>query len=285
MMKAVLTVLALLVCVGSGWASHRVALPVAETGEVLLEQAFDLALAQEIQSLVSTPLTPSRLDLVVTALAPERGSFVLGYSEAAVEDNATVEGRVLDVRMHSDLVRQRLRELGVLFTATSPQSYVLRLTGVEPSRTKRLGALQEMSGLQPVAVGGEELPVLALSQFGDWTGVLSSGEWSYSHTAKSLDEVWLSIWKMYFNRTVAGMSGGPGVVVRVSGWLSSQGPMEFDRLMDSWHAEVTQKALVTVEMDATGMVGMWRIQTSTRNALERRLKEAAAAQGLVLDLR
>lgn len=285
MLQFMMVTLALLLCAGSGWAGQRVPLPLAETGEPLLEQAFDLALIQEIKAIVPAELSPARLELIASVLSAERSGFIQGYSEAAADGNATVEGRMLDVRMRSDLVRQRLRELGVLSSATSPQPYVLRLSGVEPSRTKRLGPLQELSGLRPVAVGEDSLPMLTLSQFGDWTGTLSRGDWRVTHTAKNLDEVWLTVWKAYFSRTASAASGEGGVLVRVSGWLSSQGPMEFDRLLDAWRDEITAKTLVGVEMDETGMVGVWRIQTPSRGALERRLKDAVAAQGLVLDLR
>lgn len=104
------------------------------------------------------------------------------------------------MRIHTDALRARLREMGVAFTALAPWPYVLQLSWVEPSRTKRLGFLQELSGLRPVAAGGEDVPVLALSQAGAWTGVLTLGPWSATHTAKSSDEVWLTVWKGYFSR-------------------------------------------------------------------------------------
>jgi hypothetical protein len=55
--------------------------------------------------------------------------------------------------------------------------------------------------------------------------------------------------------------------------------------MDSWGAEVDQKTLVGVEMDGPGMAGVWRIQTRSRDALVRRLGDAAKAQGLSVEIR
>lgn len=284
-------------------ADQRVVVPVdgGEGQPSALERGFDAALAQEVQVLVGTPLSPSRLKAVMSVLSAERNTFVRGYSEVAGGSANATEGNAnatatdanatsgaslaVDVRIHAEGLKTRLRELGVMFTASAPLPYVLELSGVEPSRTKRLGALQELSGLKPLPVGAADVPVLKLSQMGAWTGVLSLGEWNATHSAKTLDEVWLAVWKSYFSRPGILAKGESGLLVRVSGWLSSMGPMEFDRLMDSWSDEIQYKTLVGVEMDGPGMVGVWRVQTRSRDALARRLGDAAKAQGLTLEIR
>lgn len=267
-------------------AGQRVSVPAGENGTAVLEQGFARALAQEVQTLVSPSLSASRLQAVMEVLGPEQRAFVRGYSEVVPADgNATDGNMTLDVRVNTPALRTRLRELGVLFTAASPLPYVLRLSGVEPARTRRLGVLQELSGLTPVSAAGADVPVLHLSQAGAWSGVLSLGDWRATHTAKTLDEVWLAVWKNYFSRPGFGTPVGTTLTVRVSGWLSSMGPMEFDRLMDSWDAEVLDKNLVGVEMDGPGMAGVWRVQARSREALARRLSDAVKAQGLTLEIR
>ena len=276
-------------------ADQRVSVPLAagEDRAAAVERAFDEALGLEARAIAGPSLTDGRLQAVMDVLARERDALVLGYREgvpaaSAVPGeggNATAESLTLDVRVDSAGLKARLRELGVLSTLSGPLPYVLRLSGVEPSRTKRLGALQQLSGLQPVAAAGEGVPVLTLSQAGAWTGSLSMGEWSVAKTAKTLDEVWLAVWKEYFSRPAALSAGGAGLVVRVSGWLSSMGPMEFDALMAGWAAEVDHRTLVGVEMDGPGMVGVWQVQTRSRDALVRRLQDAAKAQGLTVEIR
>jgi hypothetical protein len=255
-----------------------------------LERAFDAALAQEVEAVLGVRLAPSRMTILMEVLGRDRDTLILGYNEVSTEGdtealNATELTRTLVVRIHDAGLRNRLRDLGVMFTAGSPWQYVLQLSGVEPSRTKRLGALQELSGLAPAPAGGQDVPVLTLSQLGAWSGVLTLGEWRSSHTAKTLDEVWFAVWKDYFSRPGLAVRGESGLLVRVSGWLSSMGPMEFDRLMDSWREEVQHKTLVGVEMDGPGMVGVWRVQTRSRDALTKRLAGAAKAQGLTVEIR
>lgn len=269
-------------------ADQRVSVPVGEdeTSAVAREKGFVMALSQEIQAMVIPALNPSRLKAVMGVLAPEQGAFVRGYSEvASAEGNATQGTLTLDVRVNAEALKIRLRELGVLYTAAAPQPYVLQLSGVEPSRTKRLGHLQELSGLKPVPAAGEDVPVLNLSQPGGWTGTLRLGDWTATHSAKTLDEVWLAVWRSYFSRSGLPVTGGSALTVRVSGWLSSMGPMEFDKLMDSWGTEIVDKSLVGVEMEGAGMVGVWRVQARSREALSRRLADAVKAQGLVLEIR
>ena len=291
--------LALMVWSSTSWADQRIVMPLAE-GEsrtAAVERAFDQALAQEVRDITGASLSEARLKTVMEILSRERDALVLGYSEAAQTapadtppeappaENATAEAVTLDVRVHGPALKARLRDLGVLSTLSGALPYVLHLSGVEPSRTKRLGALQELSGLTPVAAAGPDVPVLTLSQAGTWTGVLSMGEWSSTRSAKTLDEVWLAVWKEYFSRSGVVSAGGSGLEVRVSGWLSSMGPMEFDTLMAGWAAEVDHATLVGVEMDGPGMVGVWRIQTRSRESLVRRLEDAAKARGLTVEIR
>jgi hypothetical protein len=271
-------------------ADQQVRVPVesAEGQASFVDRAFDAALTQEIEAVLGSPLAQSRMETLMGILSKERDSLILGYSEVqAVGDavNATEAFRTLMVRIHGPGLKTRLRDLGVMFTARNQWPYVLQLSGVEPSRTKRLGALQELSGLKPTVISAQDVPVLALSQLGAWTGVLTLGEWRSTHTAKTLDEVWLAVWKDYFSRSGLNVQGESGLLVRVSGWLSSMGPMEFDRLMDSWSEEVQRKTLLGVEMDGAGMVGVWRVQTRSRDALARRLGDAAKTQGLTVEVR
>ncbi|UTF49091.1 hypothetical protein NLA06_10940 [Desulfomicrobium sp. ZS1] len=271
-------------------ADQQVRVPVesAEGQASFVDRAFDAALTQEIEAVLGTQLAQSRMETLMGILSKERDSLILGYSEAhAAGDavNATEAFRTLTVRIHEAGLKTRLQGLGVMFTARDQWPYVLQLSGVEPSRTKRLGALQELSGLRPTVIQAPDVPVLALSQLGAWTGVLTLGEWRSTHTAKTLDEVWLAVWKDYFSRSGLNVQGESGLLVRVSGWLSSMGPMEFDRLMDSWSEEVQRKTLLGVEMDGAGMVGVWRVQTRSRDALARRLGDAAKTQGLTVEVR
>lgn len=289
MSRYVLCLMVLLGCVLPAVADQRVSVAVdaGESREALVARAFDTALEQEVDALLGTQLAPSRKKTLMEILSKERETLILGYSEdeAAAEANATGLTRAMTVRVHGAGLKARLRDMGVMFTLKDSKPYVLQLSGVEPSRTKRLGALQELSGLKPVAAAAQGVPVLALSQMGAWTGVLSLGEWRTSHTAKTLDEVWLAVWKNYFSRPGVAAQGESGLLVRVSGWLSSMGPMEFDKLMDTWNEEIGQKTLVGVEMEGSGMVGVWRVQTRSRDALARRLGDAAKTQGLTVEIR
>lgn len=291
MSRYVLCLMVLLGCVLPAVADQRVSVAVdaGESREALVARAFDTALEQEVDALLGTQLAPSRKKTLMEILSKERETLILGYSEdeaaAEAEANATGLTRAMTVRIHGAGLKARLRDMGVMFTLKDSKPYVLQLSGVEPSRTKRLGALQELSGLKPVAAAAQGVPVLALSQMGAWTGVLSLGEWRTSHTAKTLDEVWLAVWKNYFSRPGVAAQGESGLLVRVSGWLSSMGPMEFDKLMDTWNEEIGQKTLVGVEMEGSGMVGVWRVQTRSRDALARRLGDAAKTQGLTVEIR
>jgi len=273
---------------GRALADQRVSVPVGEgdTRASLVDKGFAAALPLEVQGAVGGVLAPSRLKAVTDVLAAERNGLLLGYREIPAADaNATSVEVTYEMRIDGSGLRNRLRDLGVLSTASGPKPYVLDLSGVAPAKTKRLGALQELTGVKPVPAAGEDVPVLRLSESGAWTGVLSQGAWSATQSARKLDDVWLALWKAYFSRPDRQATGASGLEVRISGWLSSMGPMEFDRFMDSWTAEIDRKSLVGVQMEGAGMAGVWRVQARSRDAFVRRLDEAAKAQGLKVEVR
>jgi hypothetical protein len=284
--------LALMLCATAAFADQRVEVELSGAGsrQEAIEKGFDKALSMEVSAMA--PVSASRLEAVMGVLKGERDALVSGYgevstSERPLEDgtNATAAFLSMDVRINAARLKTRLRELGVMSTLSAPQPYVLRLSGVDPAETTGLGRLQELSGLRSVAAADEGVPVLSLSRGGAWYAALTSGEWSATRSGKSLDEAWLSVWKDFFMRPSRQSAQGQGLEVRVSGWLSSMGPMEFDRLMDTWDAEIDHKDLLGVEMDGPGMTGDWRIRTGSRPAFEQRLGDAARAQGLSVEIR
>lgn len=270
-----------------------------EKEEAVLNRAFDQAIALEMDDILGSALPGDRRRKIMTILAAERNTIVRGYSAApGAEDAANAsdaenaseavhpETLTVNVRIQREELRARLREMGILATVRAPLPYVLLLENVEPSRTARLGFLQDVSGLHPVGAAGAEVPVLRLTQFGDWRGTLSLGPWNATRESRSLDDVWFFLWKEYFTRPGSLTQQDLGLGVRISGWASSDGPMEFDRLMDRWNAEIDQKTLTGMEMHGGGMAAVWRIRprSDSKDALLTRLKDAARAQGLRLEI-
>lgn len=250
-----------------------------------LNIAFDTAIAQEMDDLLGGSLTSSRKSLIMSVLGVERNVLVSGYNEVALDHDHGAE-KMLLVRISASALRKRLQELGVLATMHEPRPYVLTLSGVEPSLTKRLGALQELSGLVPQSTAeGQNIPELKLSWAETWMGILFYGESQAYHSAKTLDEVWFTLWKAYFSRSdKVQEQGATALYISISGWLSGHGPMDFDRMLDTWSTEIDQKSLVGVEMDGPGMVATWLIQSRDKGQLLRKLEDTVRAQGLSLEI-
>ncbi|NLY41788.1 MAG: hypothetical protein GX055_09235 [Desulfovibrionales bacterium] len=254
--------------------------------EQFVNQGLEQAITQEIAALLPA-VSPERLNALAAHLHTGRDALILGYSDVTALSNATDGHLVLDVRTNTDAIYTYLRDMGVLYTASGPKPYGLILDGVEPGRTKRLGPLQELSGLRPTGAVRADMPVLRLAQEppGAWTGVLTQGEWSVTRTAKVLDDVWFGLWQEFFARPEAALTQTDGtVMVRVSGWVSSIGPMQFDTLMNSWSAEIVRKELIKVDMDTLGLAALWSVQPRNLDALRAQLQNAAQAQGLHVEI-
>lgn len=275
-------------CVGLAaqcWAGQIVVLPADQAGTPAerMEFGYEAALRQELRAQLGADFSSRRIEAIMDVLRPERDFLARGYSEVPRGDANATNGTVsLDVHVDVPGLRNRLHDMGVLATRGSHMQYVLRLENVDPARTKRLGVLQMISGLRPVPVAPSGVPVLQLGLAGQWRGELVLGDRSITRTARDLDDVWFGLWKVYFAQAGAGEADGNTVVITVSGWLSSTGPMEFDEQLNGWNAEIGSKSLVGVDMTGPGMSGTWRILARDRKALLQRLQDTARAQELTL---
>lgn len=253
-----------------------------------LYAAFDTAIGQEMEAILGRTLPSSRKALILSVLSADRNSLVTGYKEVAVlESTNSATAKKLSVRISTSVLYKRLQELGVVATIDTPMFYALTFSGVEPSLTKGLGVLQEISGLVPRSLPeeGQSIPELKLSKTDVWMGVLSYQQWQSSHSAQTLDEVWFELWKAYFSRPdLAQAATSNTLQVRISGWLSGQGPMEFDRMLETWSADIGHKSLVGVEMDGPGLSATWSIVPRSREGVLQKLEEAVRFQGLVLEI-
>lgn len=253
-----------------------------------LYAAFDTAIGQEMEAILGRTLPSSRKALILSVLSADRNSLVTGYKEVAVlESTNSTTAKKLSVRISTSVLYKRLQELGVVATIDTPMFYALTFSGVEPSLTKGLGVLQEISGLVPRSLPeeGQSIPELKLSKTDVWMGVLSYQQWQSSHSAQTLDEVWFELWKAYFSRPdLAQAATSNTLQVRISGWLSGQGPMEFDRMLETWSADIGHKSLVGVEMDGPGLSATWSIVPRSREGVLQKLEEAVRFQGLVLEI-
>jgi hypothetical protein len=253
-----------------------------------LYAAFDTAIGQEMEAILGRTLPSSRKALILSVLSADRNSLVTGYKEVAVlESTNSTTAKKLSVRISTSVLHKRLQELGVVATIDTPMFYALTFSGVEPSLTKGLGVLQEISGLVPRSLPeeGQSIPELKLSKTDVWMGVLSYQQWQSSHSAQTLDEVWFELWKAYFSRPdLAQAATSNTLQVRISGWLSGQGPMEFDRMLETWSADIGHKSLVGVEMDGPGLSATWSIVPRSREGVLQKLEEAVRFQGLVLEI-
>lgn len=270
-------------------ADQRVDIAINGTDSVyeqVVVQGLEQAIALELAAMLPA-VAPERLSALAAHVQTVRDALILGYSDVTAASNATEGHLVLDVHVNTDALYAQVRDLGVLYTASGPKPYALVLDGVEPGRTKRLGPLQELSGLRPADTITPSMPVLRLAQEppGAWTGVLTLGDWSVTRTAKVVDDVWFGVWKEFFSRPGAAQALGDGTVtVQVSGWMSSAGPMQFDALMNSWNAEIVRKELVQVDMDTLGLTARWSVLPRNLEALRAKLHNAAQAQDLRVDV-
>jgi hypothetical protein len=149
-----------------------------ESRDSMLDRAFDQALALEVDEILGEAIPVSRKEKIMAVLVPQRSVLVRGYSETGRAEEAPLSGEgnesaenaqawTVKVHVQREDLRTCLREMGVLATIRAPLPYVLVLEDVDSSRTARLAFLQELSGMQPVGAGGEETPVLRLTQFGE----------------------------------------------------------------------------------------------------------------------
>lgn len=310
-------VLLLLFC-GAVMASAeqiRVLIPADENATAMdirqkaLEQGFVEAVTRAVNSMLPSPLSVERTDLLKEYYTGKAARFVLGYKELGARTSD--EGFVLDLDVNIDRrgVRRSVEELGLFRTADAPVKATVNapadLTEEEIEFLKGLQLLYNIAVPASTIIGGDNAtavdtapvvnatsdnataaldaqPFLTLERLTKqgFSATLVDGEKTWRGRGQTMDVAWHAVWRQYFYSKAALVKTSDLVKVSVSGWFNPDGVQEFDGVIRGWVGAVTTAKLLEMDMESSGVSAVWEVKPASMNLLQSRLKAYLPERGL-----
>jgi hypothetical protein len=254
-----------------------------------MHAGFLQGVVQQVGELLAAPMDSDQAELFRAYMQERVADLVTGYSVLKMVrvDEPPALDLVLSVTLNVPEIKNHLKELGILYTCTDPVATTMTLSGVNGTDWQRLEELKTLTGVMVIFSGqqadtdGVDLQIVK-SDASAWRGELTAFDKRFSSRGRSLDEVWIALWKEYFklDRVVAGTFHT--VRFKVDGWYVPEGVSYFDTLLPTWKKLVEQADLVKIEMGAESLGGLWEVRTRDVLVLRARLERFLADKGLRL---
>ncbi len=243
------------------------------------DAAFVQAVSQEAAAMLPADMSEQRKGLLAAHLAPLAASFVTGYQENAARTDESGLSLTLSVDVNKKALRDHLRGLGLLRSGGGPLFVDLRqlssMNAQESETLKSLLALSDMTQSQG------SMPELTLERVdGRWKGTLRSGDAALAEMHPDLSSMWFAIWGKYFHRQASPAATAGVSQLRMTGWFSADGALEFDQAMRAWEDVAQDVRLLELDVQTSGVSGLWSIGITDRAGFESRLKDAVKGRNL-----
>lgn len=247
------------------------------------ESAFAQAVFREALKLLPAEPGPDQQAKLQEYLTGRALQYVTGYQELGSAQDTDGLRLSMNVEVNRTALRDFLRRCGAYYTVGHPQPYDLvsavPLTAEQETQLNDLallGGLSRQPGAQPEFVLERGVGSL-------WKGTLRSAATQVSDMGADLPTLWLKLWGRWFATQSAPAAGG-GMILTVSGWFSPDGAAEFHRVLRSWDNAVQDAQLLELDLQTSGVTGIWRVRVLDAAALDGLLKGYLPSRGLTQTL-
>lgn len=236
-----------------------------------LDKGFCKAVFQAALNELPGTLPEDRAVVLDDFLCAEASDYVLGYKEIEVTPGEDGLSMVLDVDLNLEALKNRLRQIGVYYTASKLLPYQITLSGGTPDDWNMLGDLQKLTGVS-ASVGSGLTFGAEQSKNGYWSGSLVLGQEKWTARSKDFKRLWLSLWSKYFARLGDRNKDLALAKVTVWGWYTPDGVMDFNNKLKTMGNLIESPVLASIVMTPVGIKAGWEGQVLNRPALEDKLK-------------
>jgi len=287
-LSLLLTALALAVLCQTARAEEvRVFKPMEEgmTAMSLRSQAqaegFAQAVLDAAQVMLPAPLNEVRTEYFREYLNGRAEPYIQGYRVLSTEASDAGVILRLDVTVNKPALREGLRRLGLMASATQPVPAALVVPDDldEENRT----AVQHLVVLTGVQVEPSALPRVTIERAkekGVFRGRLETADREWMAVGKDIATLWFDMWGHYFGRESAAAVKGGGQVLDVTGWFSPDAALEFDRVLRNWDSSVQDVELVELDMQPSGVGATWSFRVLDGARLDGLLRGFLPQRGL-----
>lgn len=288
--KYIVMVAALCLAVQAGAAEVRVFKPVEEGQSPMqlrqqaMKEGFAQAITREAVRMVPGELGEVRTGLLQAYFQEYGQPFIQGYK--VVSSEAMDAGLILqlDVSVNRLLLRQKVQGMGLMATVGSPQEATVAWP--EAMSEEAVAELVQLMTLTGVRQSPETYPhfVLEIGPEQSYRGRLVFDEREWTAVDKSLTMVWFDLWRRFFSRAEVAEVQVDRQMLTVNGWFTPDATLEFDRVLRGWDSAVQEVELVGMDMQPTGVGGVWSVRLLNVERLKMQLDAFLPQRGLSYQL-
>lgn len=245
-----------------------------------LAEGFALAVVDVAQGMLPAPLNETRTELFKKYLMTYGKPYIQGYK--VLSSQSTEAGLILslDVTVNRKSLRAGLKRMGLFQTALKPQ--VASVTWPEDLTEEQRAEVQDLIIMTGIQIEQNTFPSLAFERFQkkQFKARLVVDGSEKTTVGKDLSTLWTGLWGNYFNRSAAVEARTGLEQLVVTGWFAPDAVLEFDRVLRSWDTAVQDAKLIEMDMQPTGVGGVWEVKLLNAERLQVLLKSVLPQRGL-----
>ena len=249
-----------------------------------LNEGFAKAILEEAFVMLPGSLDEVRSESLRLYFMDRAKPFIQGYK--VLSSQAMDAGLILtlDVRVNRGGLRKELERLGLF--VTSVDEVGADVTWPEDATEDEAALMQRLINMTGVSQIQGETPRVLIERGPETTyrGTIFLAEGERSLVGKDLSAVWVELWAYHFNRKTAEAVAVARDALTVSGWFSPDAALEFDRVLRSWDTAVREVKLVELDMQTSGVGGVWELRPIDRTRFETMLEGFLPQRGLSFQL-
>jgi hypothetical protein len=244
-----------------------------------MNEAFAEAVHKEALRLLP-PLGEKRSALLREELKEKAGYYVLGYDKVQTEPSEDGLTMRMNVKINRQALRDGLKAMGVFSTARERLSTDVRVKGLNEEDRMKLKGLMLLTGIDPSSDVDSPAIMISKDEKEMFDAQMRIPGRVWRGRGKDLGVVWNDLWKRYFTRQMAQAPKTGMATLRIAGWFTPDGVREFDRILRKWDGALSDVQLLELDMQASGVSGIWSAHILNRELLTGRLEAFLPDRGL-----
>lgn len=249
-----------------------------------MAESFALAVLDEAKLMLPGEMDEVRSELFKNYMTEHAKPYIQGYK--ILSSQASEEGIILslDVRVNKKVLRDGLKSMGLFSTSTEPLA--ASVAWPEDLDEESLVKVQELLTLTGIQVVQGVFPSFVFEPGPEKTfkGRLELEDQEWMSINKDMSVVWFDLWGRYFNKSEGSRVQADVKTLSVGGWFSPDAALEFDRVLKGWDSAVQEVKLVELDMQPTGVGGLWEFRLLDAGRLEMLLGAYLPQRGLTYQL-
>lgn len=221
-------------------------------------------------------------------IAPGLISNVTELEPTPLEDGR-IKG-IFDIPIRKKALYRLLRELGILYTTSSLQPYLLNVHTVsdETSFMDKLILLEQVTGVvrnDKFDNSSNKIELELNFKDGMWIAKLLGGSQPIQACGSSVDIIWREVWgEFFFQRQKEPISHLQNYLLEVSGWKHAAEIESLEKTLSRWESSIKNVLLHEISINKGTIVAQWALTILDMNRFEQQIRQYILARKLYYEL-